>query len=60
MLSTDCERKAVKNIKKIYFGHRYITPVALQRRLVKVERLEAKRPLRRFCDYATIVTQTNE
>lgn len=55
--ATDGERKPVKNIKKIYLGFRYVTLIVLQR---KVDRLEAERPLRRFCSYSTIVAQTDE
>lgn len=58
-LSTDCERKLVKNIKKIGLGLRHVTPVGLKRRLLKLQRLEAERPLR-FCSYTTIVAQTEE
>lgn len=42
-----------KNIKKVYLDYAYATDVALRRRLLKMERLEAERPLRRFCNHAT-------
>lgn len=41
MLSTDCEKKSVKNIKTIYLSFSYITLRVLQRRLLQVDRLKA-------------------
>lgn len=46
-------------MKKVDLGLKYITPIALQKRLLKVERLEALKPLG-FCNYTTIIAQTDE